>query len=271
MQGIVTSYKSRTYPIKNCWGGMLVFTPDQLSDVLLALNEYQHTPDKDLHANLVLNVAVNNASVLLTLVYLQPVERPAAYAPFYRLTPAADMTGFYTLHEIMGMFPLPDVQRKMWYTNSFEPSPTMFTGLAHVFQTAPEVTELAALTAGTMILTLQPIHPNAVHQGQAKGGNALGLEPRTQTWFGLNYGWWFPEDDATALRLVPALHDRVDELAKREQLWLRYIFMNDAFHTQPVIASYGPDNLARLRTVQTKYDPDRVFQELVPGGQKLPV
>ena len=91
-----------------------MFGPDQLADVLQAYNEYQLTPDtdKDLHANLVLNVAVTNASVLLTLVYLQPVPRPAAYAPFYKLTPAADLTGFYTLHEIMAMFPLPDVQRK---------------------------------------------------------------------------------------------------------------------------------------------------------------
>lgn len=249
---------------------MQVFRPDQLPDVLQAFNEYQHTPDKDLHANLVLNIGVNNATVLLTLVYLQPVERPAAYAPFFKLTPAADLTGFYTLHEIMGMFPLPNVQRKMWYTSSFEPSPSMFTGLADIFETAPEVSQLATLTAGTMILTLQPVHPNLVLQGQAKGGNALGLEPRTQTWFGLNYGWWDAEDDATALHLVPALHSRVEALAKREDVWLKFIFMNDAFHHQQVIASYGPDNVARLRVVQQKYDPRRIFQKLVPGGQKIP-
>jgi FAD/FMN-containing dehydrogenase len=268
--GIVTSYRAATYPIKDCWGGMLIFGTDQLPDVLQAYNEYQHTPDKDLHANLVLNVAVTNASVLVTLVYLQPVERPAAYAPFYKLTPAADLTGFYTLHEIMGMFPLPDLQRKMWYTSSFEPSPSMFAGLAEIFQTAPEVPRLAELTAGTMILTLQPIHPNVVRQGQAKGGNALGLEPRTQTWFGLNYGWWNAEDDGTALRLVPALHRRVQDLAKHERVSLDYIFMNDAFHRQPVIASYGRDNVKRLRAVQREYDPRRVFHKLVPGGQKVP-
>jgi hypothetical protein len=268
--GIVTSYRAATYPIKDCWGGMLVFGTDQLPDVLQAYNEYQHTPDKDLHANIVLNVAVTNASVLVTLVYLQPVERPAAYAPFYKLTPAADLTGFYTLHEIMGMFPLPDLQRKMWYTSSFEPSPSMFAGLAEIFKTAPEVPRLAELTAGTMILTLQPIHPNVVRQGQAKGGNALGLEPRTQTWFGLNYGWWNAEDDGTALRLVPALHRRVQDLAKRERVSLDYIFMNDAFHRQPVIASYGRDNVKRLRAVQREYDPRRVFHKLVSGGQKVP-
>lgn len=267
--GIVTSYRAATYPIKDCWGGMLVFGPDQLPDVLQAYNEYQHAPDKDLHANLVLNVAVTNASVLLTLVYLQPVERPAAYAPFYKLTPAADLTGFHTLHEIMAMFPLPDLQQKMWYTSSFEPSPSMFTGFADIFKTAPEVSRLAELTGGTMILTLQPIHPNVIREGQAKGGNALGLEPRTQTWYSLNYGWWNAEDAATALRLVPALHRRVQDLAKREHVWLDYIFMNDAFHRQPVINSYGRDNVKRLRAIQREYDPKQLFHKLIPGGQKI--
>ncbi len=181
-----------------------------------------------------------------------------------------DLTGFYTLHEIMAKFPLPDVQRKMWYTGTFEPSASMFTGLANIFQIAPEVSQLAGLTAGTMILTLQPIHPNVVLQGQAKGGNALGLETVVQTWFGLNYGWWYAEDDVTALSLVTVLHDHVKALAESEDVWLRYIFMNDAFHQQPVIASYGPDNVARLRAAQEVYDPERVFQKLVPGGQKIP-
>jgi hypothetical protein len=39
---------------------------------------------------------------------------------------------------------------------------------------------------------------------------------------------------------------------------------------QPVLASYGEKNLAKLRAVQAIYDPTHVFQRLVPGGQKLP-
>lgn len=41
-------------------------------------------------------------------------------------------------------------------------------------------------------------------------------------------------------------------------------------YDQPAIASYGPENVAFLRKAQEKYDPDHVFQRLVPGGQKLP-
>lgn len=39
---------------------------------------------------------------------------------------------------------------------------------------------------------------------------------------------------------------------------------------QEAIASYGEENVARLRIVQQLYDPTEVFQRLVPGGQKLP-
>lgn len=40
---------------------------------------------------------------------------------------------------------------------------------------------------------------------------------------------------------------------------------------QPVIESYGPESVARLKAVQAAYDPNFVFQTLVTGGQKLPV
>lgn len=37
-----------------------------------------------------------------------------------------------------------------------------------------------------------------------------------------------------------------------------------------VIESYGPENVKFLQAVSRKYDPDHVFQRLVPGGFKLP-
>ena len=47
--------------------------------------------------------------------------------------------------------------------------------------------------------------------------------------------------------------------------------MNYAYPTQPVIASYGGENVRFLRNVSNKFDPQGVFQKLVPGGFKLEV
>lgn len=45
-----------------------------------------------------------------------------------------------------------------------------------------------------------------------------------------------------------------------------FVFMNDASRDQDPLATYGSDNLARLKAVAAKYDPSWVFQMLQNGG-----
>lgn len=91
-----------------------------------------------------------------------------------------------------------------------------------------------------------------------------------QTWFAINVGWWNADDDSVAIAAIESLHTKIIDLVRHASVELEYIFMNDANAKQPVIASYGEDNTQRLRAVQQVYDPHLIFQNLVPGGQKLP-
>ncbi|OTA99930.1 hypothetical protein M426DRAFT_268468 [Hypoxylon sp. CI-4A] len=268
--GIVTKFTARTFPIKQVWGGMKLFSPDQLPDVIQAYHEYQVSPNKDLYANMVLNLVPTNNSVILTLVYLQPVEQPEAYKPFYSLTPMFEQMGFTTLHELMGSFPSTDVPRWTWYTASFQTNSELFAQLSNLLATAPEIATISALQAGTLVATAQPISENVALAGKSNGGNTLGLKPVNQTWFSFNVGWWNPEDDAVVTAAIESLHTKITNLAKDAKVDLEYVFMNDANEKQPVIASYGKENVERLRSVQQTYDPHHVLRNLVPGGQKIP-
>ena len=62
----------------------------------------------------------------------------------------------------------------------------------------------------------------------------------------------------------------VEAAAKKSGNYLRYLFMNDASWDQDVIGHYGTNNVRKLRRIQREYDPDLVFQRLVPGGYKIP-
>lgn len=42
-------------------------------------------------------------------------------------------------------------------------------------------------------------------------------------------------------------------------------------YDQKVIESYGKNNVKKMLEVQKAYDPNHIFQRLVPGGQKLPI
>lgn len=49
----------------------------------------------------------------------------------------------------------------------------------------------------------------------------------------------------------------------------RYIYLNDADKGQLVFESYGQESVKRLQDIREKYDPNRVFTDLMPGGWKV--
>ena len=136
--------------------------------------------------------------------------------------------------------------------------------------TAPELQQIKSLNAGSLALGLQPISASVVLAGNARGGNALGLQSVDQTWFVLDTGHWLPEGDQEAHNATRGIHARIENLTKENGNYLPYQFMNDASYDQPVIAHYGEASVEKLRKVQRLYDPNLVFQRLVTGGFKLP-
>ncbi|KAI5917428.1 putative FAD-binding oxidoreductase [Camillea tinctor] len=273
--GIVTAFTLRTYDIFDIWGGTRVYPFEALAHVLDALAEFQADPQKDPYAQFNMNAYVTNTTygVVLAMVYLKPEESPAAFAPFYRIEetwkPLMDTTALRTLHNLLAEYPIPSIPRIEWTTTSFKPTKSMYASIKQIFDQSTAVTQLKSITAGTGIFTLQGVSPGAVEQGKLRGGNALGLEPVAQTWFHTDMGWWFPEDDDASHSAIRSLTDEVEAAAKDQDVYLPYLFMNDASAGQDVIKHYGMDNWRKLKEVQWKYDPRAVFQRLVPGGFKL--
>ena len=50
---------------------------------------------------------------------------------------------------------------------------------------------------------------------------------------------------------------------------LEWVYLNYADKSQDPLASYGVENVTKMRDVAAKYDPNQVFQKLCPGGFKL--
>lgn len=62
---------------------------------------------------------------------------------------------------------------------------------------------------------------------------------------------------------------QVDAVAKGFHTDNDFLYLNFAGGFQKPLASYGNESLESMKRVAKKYDPNGVFQKLVPGGFKL--
>jgi hypothetical protein len=271
--GIVTALTLSTFPIYQVWGGFRSYTIEDLPALMDAMFEYQSTIEKDPYANLMILASPTDETVgvMLTLIYLKPQVFPAAFEPFYRINSTLDTTGLQTLASFIISNPIPEMAERFdWSATSLKPNRELYQRIANASTHSPAVDRIKSVEGGFMAVGFQPISVSVVDAGRARGGNALGLQPVSQTWALIDAAWSQPGDDAQVHEAKQSLMSELESDSRRYESYLPYLFMNDASWDQDVIASYGEDQVRRLRLAQALYDPEQVFQRLVPGYFKLP-
>ena len=64
--------------------------------------------------------------------------------------------------------------------------------------------------------------------------------------------------------------EEIDRKTKAAGLYYPFIFLNDAGPGENPFATYDKGkSLSRMRSVRQQYDPQAVFQKLMPGGFKF--
>ena len=119
----------------------------------------------------------------------------------------------------------------------------------------------------------QPLPTIIAQHSLRAGGNIMGLERNESDGilFQALIQMKTAEQYAFGYAQLKVYVERVREFASSIEGGLfRWLYMNYADKSQDVLASYGPENVKKMREVANRYDPDRVFQTLCPGGWKLP-
>lgn len=85
----------------------------------------------------------------------------------------------------------------------------------------------------------------------------------------LNEFWEDSADDEIILVWSKKVVEDLHETNIAKGLASSEIYMGDAADWQDPIASYPEHNIARMKAVRSKYDPELIFKKLVVGGFKL--
>lgn len=121
-------------------------------------------------------------------------------------------------------------------------------------------------------IVFQPIPSYLAQVGARTGGNVLGLDvslTKNAVLFLLTLKTNTATDEAVIHARGGIFFASVDEAVKTSGNSLPFVYLNYANPSQDPLSSYGVENVAFMRDVSAKYDPQGIFQRRVPGGFKI--
>ena len=134
-----------------------------------------------------------------------------------------------------------------------------------------KVTQLAAVAGLTASFTFQPVTKSFVQAGINAGGNPQGvpIDKAPYLWIVCNFSYTNASDDKAVISFADSIVSDFEKYFTSIGVKSAYHYMNDAGAGQPVFQGYPSANLQRLKSIRQKYDPQRVFTDLMPGGWKV--
>jgi len=81
--------------------------------------------------------------------------------------------------------------------------------------------------------------------------------------------WKHEKDEVRVRAACKDVCDAAESTARKNGSYLPFIYANYASRDQNPMASYGAENLAKLKEIAGKYDSEGIFQTLQNGGWLL--
>lgn len=120
-------------------------------------------------------------------------------------------------------------------------------------------------------IVLEPL-PAIFYARHAKS-NALGMsdrEGKALMIVMLSVTWSNSDDDERVGKAAKMLIETIQQSLSNLGMLDPFIYLNYAAAWQKPILSYGGAIVEQLLRIREKYDPHRIFTDLVPGGFKIP-
>lgn len=188
------------------------------------------------------------------------------------LTPVADTFAYQPVSSYLAQTDAlqPDALRQEFRTASSLVDTTVVEYVHDTFFS--QIGQLGAATGLTAYLTFQPVNRQFIQSGIDAGGSPQGMDISKAPYFWIVWNWtWQDEaDDEVVHDFAVRMTQQIDAPLTAWNMTGGFYYLNDAGIGQGIFQSYPPANLARLKLIRAKYDPESVFTKLLSGGWKVP-
>lgn len=276
---IVTRFDLKTIPSANVWVGVAQYDQSQGIGYLDGVYNFgKYGAPSDPKAAIIPTIltfpSANLTIYAAAKLYDSKADSPKAFENFTspKLTPVADSYAYQSLSDYIAS------------TDALQP-----LGLRQAFRTLSSLVHRDAvqITHDTFIagvnsrlskvqglqasITFQPVTKDFLSHSLKTGGNPQGVDVSKAPFFWMveNWTWTNAIDDDAVQSAADAITADINGVLKAKSFDAEYLYMNDAGKGQPVFQSYPAGNLLKLKAIRSKYDPLRVYTNLMPGGWKV--
>ncbi|KAI9650549.1 hypothetical protein NHQ30_000566 [Ciborinia camelliae] len=279
--GIVTRLDLETFvggdnAPNNIWGGVVTYPDSTTAQQLQAMVNFGNNINNDPYGSAIgiwqYSTLTKQTIIINAYEYTHPVVAPPAFTEFLaipgntsdsmRITNMTDLT--IELEQAGGY-------RDSFITLTFKNDLRVLTKAIELHEAFIPIINSGSTGNWTMQNMFQPI-PTAFGQiGVQRGGNMLGFDRFSETLvlFQCYLAWNGEEQDdffqSQGDLLISQLSDYAISIGQSNP----FVYLDYAYKTQKPLEGYGAANIEKIRAAAAKYDPEGVFQTMVPGGFKI--
>ncbi|KAH7356008.1 FAD binding domain protein [Pyrenochaeta sp. MPI-SDFR-AT-0127] len=271
--GIVTRFDYETFPQTDVYAGSILYDYEHKDAVIKAFTSFAY--DSDPKSATWLSAAFHEGKKLLSALAMYAGDtEDNAVMEAYTVIPSlhgtqkvrsmADM-----VHEI-AVIQAQDHRQNYW-NHTFKYDPDFASWLVDMYFTEFGPYEGKYESKQASVIVLQYFTKEAVSHMHREGGNCLPLKEDEAPYLNLLVptAWMHEKDDELVLSISKKIINSAVEEGKRRGLFVDYMYMNYGSVYQDILKGYGKENYDKLKAVATKYDPEGVFQTLMPGYFKF--
>ena len=274
--GIVVRYSLKLIPQRPIWGGTIAYLPSSINDCLDAQQAFINPGGglEDRNAAILTSYnyspAANQTNATFVGIYNAPENNPRAFENFTTIANSSADVGVSNYNDFIRrssvFLEVGEGVRGGWFTASMAISnDTMNFQYQTLIDTANRIVPGQEVIVG---LASDPITPSFLQEAVENGGDAMDLDPSNGSFFVvLIYGIWFDAaQDAIMQEVLSTMAAELDAGSKKRGDYYPFLFPNYVGSTQDPFEFYGAGkSLPKLKQIARKYDPQGVFQRLVPG------
>jgi hypothetical protein len=274
--GIVTKFDMFAFEAGNLWGGTATYnkteTPKLIDSYVKWTNNVANYPDGSSIIFWSYLPTIKDIVVLAAYEDTMGNEAPAGFDNLMAIPRIADTLRVDSHKALTDELEQATGYRDIWYTMTFNNDAEIFSKIVELNEAF--VTEWKATSANPDFITqcmFQAIPTVFSKHSVEKGGNVMGLdkEDRNAIMLLFDIAVKTADEEAIARPLLRSYGEQMQKFAADKGGLVNWQFMNYADAYQDPLASYGSENVEKIRAAAKKVDPEGIFQTKAPGGFKI--